>query len=78
MHDKFINRRELKKRIIVVALPKGRGYQVKHDIPGEQIVCEVPSLELGATIVKALRERQELLIAKRLLAEHMQKKGREV
>lgn len=72
----FINRREIRKRIIAVAIPRG-GFKVKHDIPGEAIVCEVPTLSIAGTIVKALRERQEILIASDLLAEHMRKKGRQ-
>lgn len=36
---------------------KPAGYTVHHDIPGEAIICEVPSVSIGNAIVRALRER---------------------
>ena len=73
--EKFINRRELRKRIVAVPATNGH-FAIKHDIPGEEIVCQVPTLELAGCIVKALRDRQEVKIAERLLAKHMVRKGR--
>lgn len=46
------------------------GYVVHHDIPGEAIVCEVPTLEIAGCIVNALRQRQEMKLAIALLARH--------
>lgn len=36
----------------------GDGYCVYHEIAGESIVCEVPSVAIGNCIVRALRQRQ--------------------
>ena len=70
----FLNRREINRRIIAVARP--HGFKVKHDIPGEAIVCEVPTLSLAGCIVKALRARQEVKLAEHLLSKHIEKKGK--
>lgn len=74
--QKFLNKREINKRIIAVAIPATAGFKVKHDIPFEAIVCEVPSLEIAGCIVKALRQRQEIKLAQHLLGKHMEKKGK--
>lgn len=36
----------------------GDGYCVYHEIAGESIICEVPSVAIGNCIVRALRQRQ--------------------
>lgn len=64
--DKFINKAEIRKRI--VARAGTDHYVVKHDIPGEAIICNVPTLELAACIVAALRVRQESKLALHILA----------
>lgn len=69
--NKFLNKREINKRIVAVGMPGG--FKVKHDIPGEAIVCEVPTLEIAGCIVHALRGRQEVRLAHNLLAKHLQK-----
>jgi hypothetical protein len=74
--DKLINRRELHKRIVAVPKPVTDGYIVKHDIPGEAIVCEVPTLEIAGCIVAALRDRQLSKLALHLLAKKHVKKRR--
>jgi len=73
--NKFLNKREINRRIIAVARDR-TSFKVKHDIPGEAIVCEVPSLAIAGCIVKALRERQEVKLAGHLLAKHIKKKGK--
>jgi hypothetical protein len=70
-----MNQRDMKRLIVAVPLRSG-GYKVRHDIVGEAIVCEVPTLEIAGCIVKALRERQAIKAAIRLLARHMLKKGK--
>ena len=63
-------------RRFIIASPRREGYVVKHSIPGEAIVCEVPTLEIAGCIVKALRERQYLKHAAEVLARHMAKNER--
>ena len=77
----LFNKREINRRIVVSPLSgwarqksEDSDFQVKHDIPGEQITCLVPTLEIGACIVKALRERMYLKLAQQKLNEHMRKK----
>lgn len=48
--------REINSRIYLSGM-KPNGYTVHHDIDGEAIICEVPSVAIGNTIVKALRLR---------------------
>lgn len=74
--DKFLNKREINRRIVAVAIPRTNGFSVKHDIPDESIICSVPSLEIAGCIVQALRERQQVKLAHHLLAKHVQKKGK--
>jgi hypothetical protein len=69
--NKFLNKREINKRIVAVAAPGC--FKVKHDIPDERIVCVVPTLEIAGCIVSALRTRQEIKLAEQLLAKHLQK-----
>lgn len=64
--------REMRKRIVAVSLGANRGFAVRHDIPGEQIVCEVPTLEIAGCIVRALRERCAVRLAEQLLARHVE------
>lgn len=52
-----MTQREIKRAIYLSGV-KSTGYTVHHDVPGESIVCEVPSVDVGNTIVRALRERQ--------------------
>ncbi len=47
--------REIREAIRLTGL--FRNYQVHHDIPGEAIVCHVPSTDIGDVIVRALRAR---------------------
>jgi len=63
----LLNKRELHKRIVATLLSNGF-YTIKHDIPGEHIICEVPTLEMAGCIVAALRERQVSKLALHLLA----------
>jgi len=67
MNMDLISKRDLHKRIVAVVDPQG-GYKIKHDIPGEAIICNVPTLEIAGCIVKALRERQISRIALHILA----------
>ena len=72
----LISKRELHKRIVAVPVHHN-GFTVKHDIPGEACVIQVPTLEIAGCIVKALRERQVSKIALHLLAKkHTTKKRR--
>jgi len=71
--DKFLNKREINKRIIAVA--QRDTFVVKHDIPDEFIVCVVPTLEIAGCIVQALRTRQQVKLAQHLLSKHLTKKG---
>lgn len=34
----------------------GGDYRVQHNIPGQAIICHVPTVEVGNAIVRALRE----------------------
>jgi hypothetical protein len=79
--NKFLNKREINKRIVAVRSstpPWGRrmAYTIKHDIPDEEIVCQVQTLEIAGCIVQALRARQEVKLAEHLLAKHVAKKGK--
>lgn len=71
--EKFLNRREINKCIVATPARGRVGYNVKHDIVGEEIDCWVPTLEIAGCIVKALRERQKIKLAQHLLAKHMRK-----
>lgn len=51
-----LGRDDIVRAVHVIATPRG-GYAVHHDVEGEAIVCEVPSLEIARCIVKALRDR---------------------
>jgi len=60
MGQRHLLRRMTRKELVklIVAAPSGSGgYRIRHDLPGEAIVCEVPTLEMAGTIVAALRER---------------------
>lgn len=46
---------EIKRRIYLSGLKPD--YEVHHHMPGEEIVCYVSSVDIGNTIVRALRER---------------------
>ena len=70
--DRLLNQREIRKHVVAVRTSHG-GYVVKHDIVGEAIVCEVPTLEMAGCIVKALRERLMIKIAAALLQRHREK-----
>jgi hypothetical protein len=69
--NKFLNKREIHRRIVAVSLP--HAFRIRHDIPGETIICEVPTLEIAGCIVQALRARQEIKLAEHLLSKHIQK-----
>jgi hypothetical protein len=69
-----MNQKDIRK--FIIASPRRDGFVVKHNIPGEAIVCEVPTLEIAGCIVKALRERQHLKQSILLLAKHMAKKSK--
>lgn len=50
--------RDLKRAIYLSGLKgSGNGYTVHHDIPGEAIICSVPTVSVGNAIVRALRAR---------------------
>lgn len=46
-------------RAIYLSGQKFTGYTVHHNVEGESIVCQVASVDIGNTIVRALRERQK-------------------
>lgn len=46
---------EIRRRIYLTGSKTG-GYKVVHNMPGECIVCHVPSTKIGNCIVRALRE----------------------
>lgn len=50
-----MNKREIRRAIYLSGT--GGRYQVVHRMPGEEIVCYVPSVSVGNAIVRALRER---------------------
>lgn len=52
-----MNKAQIKKAIFLTGT--GGSYQVRHDIPGQSIVCHVPSVRIGNAIVAALRIEAE-------------------
>jgi len=70
-NPELINRRSLNK--IIIATPEGAAFRVRHDIPDEHCEIVVPTLEIAGTIVKALRERQQIKLSLKLLEEHRQR-----
>ena len=56
---------EIRRAIFLTSWPRGGGYTVRHDIAGEAVVCEVPTTEIGNTIVRALRDRATRLYGTR-------------
>lgn len=69
MNHPFLNKRSITKAICAQAKTNG-GFVVRHDIKGEAIVCEVPTLEIAGCIVRALRERAMLRLAADILRRH--------
>lgn len=52
-----MTKRELSKLIYLSG--HGGDYKVHHHMPGEAIVCHVPTVKIGNAIVRALRELAE-------------------
>lgn len=60
-----MNQREIRSAVYLSGL-KPVGYTVHHDVPGESIICHVPSVSIGNAIVRALRTRAMLALRKSL------------
>lgn len=55
-----MNQRDIRSAIYLSGI-KPIGYVVHHDIPGEVMALNVPSVSVGNAIVRALRNRQKLV-----------------